>query len=112
MEASLNEYARWLCTGAFWVFWVCGVWLLIATLYAWFRLYRQRPEWRLSWVQAMKDLSCPLSCFLATTMVYPFTPSERWMNYLGTLGAILTMNLTARFMKRRELSFSQLEHEK
>lgn len=108
MEAPLEEYAYQLFTGLFWIFLVCGVWLLIVTLYIWLRLARQRPEWRLSWGQAMKDLSLPAFGFLATTMVHTFDPSMRWINYLGTLGTVLTAELAVRYIKRGELSLYQL----
>jgi len=101
---TLNSYVYWMVAGAFWLFLLIGAWLLVVTFLIWRKLSKQDPEWRLSWKQALKDLTLPASGFAAAVMMLGREPSERWLVYVGALIFFVVGNLAARYTKRRELS--------
>lgn len=105
---TLNNLAYWIVTGAFWLFLSCGALLLTVTFLIWLKLSKQDPDWRLSWKQALKDLTLPASGFAAAIMLLGRDPSERWMVYVAALIFFLTSNLASRYATRGELSIWRL----
>lgn len=95
-------------TGVSWVFRVCGTVFLGYTLYAWWKLPKLEPGWRLSWKQALRDLTFPCIGFAGAVMVLT---DETLEVAVSTATFFLFSFLAIHFAERKELSVFRLSRD-